>query len=90
MKITSNYLIENNFKCDVEINLSAHFWKDDSFELIDLSSMDFEKECDWELIIFSLKNKSYGDVRLIAHTDEIETIKELLKLYDINPNNYFK
>ena len=52
--------------------------------------MDFEKDCDWELIIFGLKDKSYGNVRLIAHTDDLETIKQLLQLYNINPNNYFK
>ena len=90
MKITSDYLVDCGFSCDVEMNLSVHFWKDESFEIIDFSSMDFEKDCDWELIIFGLKDKSYGNVRLIAHTDDLETIKQLLQLYNINPNNYFK
>lgn len=52
--------------------------------------MDFERDCDWELIVFGEKNKGYGDVRLIAHTDDLDKIKQLLTIYDINPNKYFK
>lgn len=52
--------------------------------------MDFERENDWELIIFSEKDRSYGNVRLIAHTDDLEIMKQLLQLYNINPKNYFK
>lgn len=90
MKLTSKYLIDCGFECDVEMNLSTHFWKDDTFEIINLEAMDFEHDCDWELIIFGLNDHGYGKTRLIAQADELETVKQLLKLYDINPNNYFK
>ena len=90
MKLTSKYLIDCGFECDVEMNLSAHFWKDDSFELVNFERMDFEHDCDWELVIFGLHDRGYGNVRLIAHTDNLDIMKELLKLYDINPNKYFK
>lgn len=90
MKVDSNYLIQCGFDCDVEMNLSAHFWKDDSFEIISLEEMDFERDCDWELIIFGKNDHSYGKVRLIAQTDDLEVMKKLLELYEINPKNYFK
>lgn len=90
MQLTFDYLRECGFEVDVEMNLSSHFFKDDSFELINFEGMDFERDCDWELIIFGLKDKSYGGVRLIAHTDDLDKIKTLLTLFDIDPNKYFK
>ena len=90
MKIDHEYLIKCGFECDVEMNLSVHYWKDDVFEIISFEEMDFERENDWELIIFSEKDRSYGNVRLIAHTDDLEIMKQLLQLYNINPKNYFK
>lgn len=90
MKVNGDYLIKCGFECDVEMNLSVHYWKDNVFEIISFEEMDFERENDWELIIFSEKDRSYGNVRLIAHTDDLEIMKQLLQLYNINPKNYFK
>ena len=90
MKITNDYLKLCGFKCDVEMNLSAHFWKDDSFEIIDYSSMNLGRDTTWELIIFGTKARNYGDVRLIANTDDLDKMKLFLNAYDINPDKYFK
>lgn len=90
MKLTHEYLSDCGFECDVEMNFTVHYWKDDTFELIDLSEIGNEYECNWELIIFSTKDKSYGNVRLIAHTDELDKIKVLLDLFDIDSKKYFK
>ena len=89
VKITNDYLQSCGFECDVEMNLSVHYWKDKVLELIDSSEVDPERNLGWELIIFGPEG-GYGDVELIAHTDDLEKIKQLLTIYDINPNNYFK
>lgn len=89
MKINSDYLINCGFECDVEMNLSVHFWKDDVFEIIDCTEVNPEKNLGWELIIFG-PTKGYGDCVLIAHTDDLDQIKALLEIYNINPKNYFK
>lgn len=88
-KITNEYLQSCGFECDVEMNFSVHYWKDDILELIDSSEVDPEKNLGWALIIFGPKG-GYGDCELIAHTDDLDKIKKLLELYNINPQNYFK
>lgn len=91
MKINNEYLQECGFECDVEMNLSVHYWKDDLFELIDFQDTDVERTYDWDLIIFSPDtNSRYGNLLLIAAVEDIETVKQLLEIYNINPNNYFK
>ena len=89
MELTNDYLLDCGFKVDVEMNFSVHYWKDDLFELVDSSEVDPEKDLGWELIIFGPKG-TYGDVKLIANTNDLEKIKQLLEIYNINPNNYFK
>ena len=89
MKISNDYLRECGFDCDVEMNLSVHYWKDKRFEIIDNTEVNPEKDLGWELIIFGPKG-GYGDCELIAHTDDIEVMKKLLEIYNINPNNYLK
>lgn len=83
------YLINCGFECDVEMNLSVHFWKDKKFEIIDSTEVNPDKNLGWELIIFGPKG-GYGDCELIAHTDDLDKMKKLLELYNINPQNYFK
>lgn len=71
------------------MNLSVHYWKDDRLEIIDNTEVNPEKNLGWELIIFEQK-RNYSSCELIAHTDDIEKMKKLLEIYNINPNNYFK
>ena len=89
MQITNEYLQDCGFKCDVEMNLSVHYWKDKRIEIIDNTEVNPEENLGWELIIFGLKG-GYGDCELIAHTNDIDKMKKLLEIYNINPNNYFK
>lgn len=37
------YLINCGFECDVEMNLSVHFWKDKKFEIIDSTEVNPDK-----------------------------------------------
>ena len=89
MKLTNEYLLDCGFKCDVEMNLSVHYWKDKRIEIIDSTEVDPEKNLGWELIIFG-PDGGYGDIELIANTDDLGKIKKLLEIYNINYNNYFK
>lgn len=83
------YLINCGFEYDVEMNLSVHFWKDKKFEIIDNTEVNPDENLGWELIIFGPKG-GYGDCELIANVDDLDKIKKLLELYNINPQNYFK
>ena len=89
MEITFEYLKKCGFKVDVEMNLSAHFFKDESFELINFEGMDFPRDSDWELIIFSSGHSKYAHCKLIAEVDNLDKVKTLLKMYGINPDDYF-
>ena len=89
MKINNEYLRNCGFECDVEMNLSVHYWKDNRFEIIDNTEVNPNEDLGWELIIFGPKG-GYGDCELIAHTDDLDKMKKLLELYNINPQNYFK
>jgi len=89
MKISNEYLQECGFEYDVEMNLSVHYWKDKRIEIIDSTEVNPEKDLGWTLIIFGLED-NYGDCELIAHTDDLDKMKKLLEIYNINPNNYFK
>jgi len=89
MKISNEYLQNCGFKCDVEMNLSVHYWKDELIEIIDNTEVNPEKDLGWELIIFGPKGR-YVNAELIAHTNNLDQIKKLLEIYNINPNNYFK
>ena len=89
VKITNDYLRNCGFDGDVEMNLSVHYWKDERFEIIDNTEVNPDENLGWELIIFGPKG-GYDDCELIAHTDDLDKMKKLLELYNINPQNYFK
>ena len=89
MKITNDYLLDCGFKIDVEMNFSVHYWKDKSFELVDSTEVNPEKNLGWHLIIFG-SSEIYSDCELIAHTDDLDRIKQLLTIYGIDVNKYFK
>lgn len=89
MKLSNEYLQECGFSSEIEMNFSVHYWKDNNFEIVDCTEVNPNKDLGWSLIIFGSKG-GYGDCQLIAHTDDLNKIKTLLELYNINPQNYFK
>ena len=89
MKLTNDYLLDCGFPVDVEMNCSVHYWKDDLFEIIDYTEVNPEENLGWDLIIFGL-NGSYGHSKLIANTDDLDKIKKLLEIFNIDPQKYFK
>ena len=59
------------------------------FEIIDYTEVNPEENLGWDLIIFGL-NGSYGHSKLIANTDDLDKIKKLLEIFNIDPQKYFK
>lgn len=89
MLINNDFLIENNFEVDVEMNLSVHYSsKDGVIELTDYSETlkDSSVRTDnfWEIII-----RKENDIQIVTFNGELSKLMLFLEFCDLDYNYYF-
>ena len=89
MLINNDFLIENDFEVDVEMNLSVHYTsKDGVIELTDysetLKDSSVKTKNYWEIVI-----RKENDIQIVTFDGNLSKLRLFLEFCDLDYNHYF-